>query len=209
MPSTFPLRRGMDDFQLCRKLGDCTGQGSPKALRFLEPISALAFMRSCVTNPEQERNLRLWLKTDEHEPLLENVAKELATGKLIVATLVKEGEGEGKGILRGGSGGSSTQRQQRESTPLEVERARRESVAAEEEAIVLGEEEPEKTWIEIELIDKYGKPVGNERYKLTLPDGSVKWGRLDSDGKARVERLQPGSCQVTFPDRDQEVWEVN
>ena len=87
--------------------------------------------------------------------------------------------------------------------------ARRESAAAAEEAIVLGEPEPEKTWIEIELIDKNGMPVGNERYKLTLPDGSVKWGRLDGNGKARVERIQPGACQVTFPDRDQEVWEVN
>jgi type VI secretion system secreted protein VgrG len=86
----------------------------------------------------------------------------------------------------------------------------RRSNAVQEDEIVLNQEpEPEKTWIEIELIDPNGKPVPNERYKLTLPDGSVKWGSLDDNGKARVERLQPGNCQVTFPDRDQEVWDVS
>jgi hypothetical protein len=90
---------------------------------------------------------------------------------------------------------------------LQDEMARRQQ-AQQEDEIVLGEPEPEKTWIEIELVDNSGQPVPNERYKLTLPDGSVKWGRLDGQGKARVERLQPGNCQVTFPDRDQQVWDV-
>ena len=207
MPSTFPLKRGMDDFHLCKKLEDCNR--APR--RFLEDVSALAFIRSCVTNPEQERTLRLWLQAPDGSDVLKQVATMLVSGKLFIASMAKEGEGEAKGILRGGdgSGGSSSRRQQTEATPRQVEAARRESVAPPEDEIVLGEPEPEKTWIEIELIDKNGMPVGNERYKLTLPDGSVKWGRLDSDGKARVERLQPGACQVTFPDRDQEVWEVN
>ena len=66
----------------------------------------------------------------------------------------------------------------------------------------------ETTWIEIELLDPDGKPVSDERFKITMPDGSIQYGRLDSNGKAKIERLQPGSCQVTFPDRDQEVWTV-
>jgi hypothetical protein len=221
MASTLPLRRGLDEFQLCKRLDDCKGAGSgtPTALPFYDHMSALVFLRTCITSPEQERKLRRWLEGWPHpsstqsrdEPdLLGYVAKQLVAGKLAIATL--QAGGEARGIMRSHSEGSSasSRQQNRETTPLQDEMARRErAAAAQEEVIVLGEPEPEKTWIEIELIDKYGKPVPNERFKLTLPDGTVKWGRLDNIGKARVERLQPGTCQVTFPDRDEEVWDVS
>ena len=219
MPSTIPLRRGLDEFELCRKLEDCTqqGGGTPKAKRFNEDVSAVVFLRSCITNPEQERKLRLWLQTSPFSPvaksyegndLLQHVAKLIVSGELTVAIVGADGQPEGKGIIRSHQGGGSSGNQSR-TTPLQDEMARSQQAAAEDE-IVLGEPEaePEKTWIEIELIDNSGQPVPNERYKLTLPDGSVKWGRLDGHGKARVERLQPGNCQVTFPDRDQQVWDV-
>ena len=107
-----------------------------------------------------------------------------------------------------------------ETTPLQDEMAASEqkassAAAADEDAATAGEESPaaaeqapETTWIELELLDAKGNPVPNERYKITMPDGSIKYGRLDNDAKARIEKLQPGSCQVTFPDRDQEVWDV-
>lgn len=218
MPSTFPLRRGLDEFRLCRKLQDCapSGSGVPSALSFYETVSATVFLRSCITDPEQERRLRLWLQESPFSPvaesyqgdnLLEHIAKTIVAGELVIAIISAEGSTKGKGIMRSHQGGGS-HANQTQTTPLQDEMARRQQAAA-EDVIVLGEPEPETTWIEIELVDPNGKPAANERYKLTLPDGSVKWGRLDNEGKARVERLQPGNCQVTFPDRDEQVWDVS
>lgn len=65
----------------------------------------------------------------------------------------------------------------------------------------------EKTsWIEIELHDENGKPVAGQGYRITLPDGSVATGTLDTDGFARVQGFEPGNCKVTFPDLDQREW---
>jgi hypothetical protein len=58
----------------------------------------------------------------------------------------------------------------------------------------------EKTWIEIELLGLDGKPIPHEKYKITLPDGSTRSGDLDGDGAAREGDVDPGMCQVTFPD---------
>lgn len=70
------------------------------------------------------------------------------------------------------------------------------------------EEEKKKTsWIEIEMVGEDKKPIAGERYRITLPDGSVAEGTLDEKGLARVEGFEPGSCKVTFPDLDQDAWE--
>ena len=63
-----------------------------------------------------------------------------------------------------------------------------------------------KHWIEIQLLDEMGKPVPGEPYQITLADGSVASGSTDGQGLARVDGLDPGSCQITFPKRDQEAW---
>lgn len=68
-------------------------------------------------------------------------------------------------------------------------------------------EEKKKSWIEIELVGEDKKPIPGERYRITLPDGSVAEGTLDEKGFARVEGFEPGSCMVTFPDLDQDAWE--
>jgi hypothetical protein len=62
------------------------------------------------------------------------------------------------------------------------------------------------TWIEIELLDAAEHPMAGQRYRLTLPDGSVRDGRLDARGFARVDGFDPGTCQVTFPDLDRREW---
>jgi type VI secretion system secreted protein VgrG len=64
-----------------------------------------------------------------------------------------------------------------------------------------------KSFVEIEMVDEDGKPVPGERYQITLPDGRVATGTLDSKGKARVEGIDPGSCKVTFPALDKDAWE--
>ncbi len=65
----------------------------------------------------------------------------------------------------------------------------------------------EKSWIEIELVDEEGNPVPGEKYRITLPDQSVAQGTLDEKGFARVEGVDPGTCQITFPDLDKDAWE--
>jgi type VI secretion system secreted protein VgrG len=62
-------------------------------------------------------------------------------------------------------------------------------------------------WIEIELLDEEGNPVPGEPYRITLPDGAtVASGTLDDKGWARVDHIDPGTCQVTFPNLDKDVW---
>jgi type VI secretion system secreted protein VgrG len=66
---------------------------------------------------------------------------------------------------------------------------------------------PQKThWIEIEMVDEDNKPVPGEPYAITLPDGSVASGTLDEKGFARIEGLDPGTCQVAFTNRGKDEW---
>lgn len=64
----------------------------------------------------------------------------------------------------------------------------------------------QKTWIEIELKDDDGNPVPNERYRIRLADGSTREGHLDANGRARVDGIEPGTAQVSFPDIDANEW---
>lgn len=68
------------------------------------------------------------------------------------------------------------------------------------------ENQKKKDWIAIKLLDKDGKPVPYEPYKVTLPDGTVKEGTLDGQGCAKVTGVDPGTCQVTFHKRDKSGW---
>ena len=63
-----------------------------------------------------------------------------------------------------------------------------------------------KQWVEIQMFDEDGNPVAGEPYQITLPDGTVDSGTTDEQGMARVEGIDPGACQITFPNRDQEAW---
>ena len=68
--------------------------------------------------------------------------------------------------------------------------------------------EDKHSWIEIELVDEEDNPVPGQAYRVTLPDGTtVAEGTLDENGRARVDGIDPGTCQITFPDLDQEAWE--
>ena len=64
-----------------------------------------------------------------------------------------------------------------------------------------------KSCIEIELVDEADQPVQGERYRIILPDGTVRKGTLDSKGKAHIEGISPGNCKITFPNLDKDVWE--
>ncbi|MBZ4420680.1 carboxypeptidase-like regulatory domain-containing protein [Myxococcus sp. RHSTA-1-4] len=64
----------------------------------------------------------------------------------------------------------------------------------------------EMTWLAIELKDEEGKPVPYARYVVTLPDGGTREGTLNKNGYARVDGVNPGQCQVSFPELDGQSW---
>jgi hypothetical protein len=63
-----------------------------------------------------------------------------------------------------------------------------------------------KTWIAFQLVDDEGKPVPNTVYKVTLTDGSVVTGTLNEQGLVRFDEIDPGQCQITFPEIDAQEW---
>ena len=70
------------------------------------------------------------------------------------------------------------------------------------------EDDEEKHWIEIELVDEEDNPVPGEKYKVTMPDGSVAQGTLDQNGFVHIGGIKEGgTCQITFPNLDKDAWE--
>ncbi|HBI23675.1 MAG: hypothetical protein A2Y48_01665 [Nitrospirae bacterium RIFCSPLOW2_12_42_9] len=68
--------------------------------------------------------------------------------------------------------------------------------------------EPKTTWIEIKLIDPEGNPINGVKYRIELPNGSVKEGTLNSSGKAYIDGIDPGTCKVSFPNIDTAEWKA-
>jgi hypothetical protein len=64
----------------------------------------------------------------------------------------------------------------------------------------------EPTWLAIELKDAEGRPVPHARYVVTLPDGSTREGTLNKNGYAREDGVNPGQCQVSFPELEAQSW---
>lgn len=60
----------------------------------------------------------------------------------------------------------------------------------------------ERTWIEVELLDAEDNPIPYERYWIKLPDGTVRQGRLDAEGRVYVGNLDDGQCEIRWPDLD-------
>jgi hypothetical protein len=57
---------------------------------------------------------------------------------------------------------------------------------------------PTKTWVAIRLVDDEGNPIAGQQYRLLLPDGSPKEGKLDDSGEVWVENIDAGKCEVSF-----------
>ena len=68
-------------------------------------------------------------------------------------------------------------------------------------------EDVETHWIQIVLINMEDQPVPNESYKIELPDGEIREGRLDAKGRAYIGGLKvAGQCKVCFPEIDSKEW---
>jgi uncharacterized protein (DUF2345 family) len=64
------------------------------------------------------------------------------------------------------------------------------------------DDEDDRHFIEVELLDEAGAPVHGERCRIVLPNGSERLERTDHDGLVRVDRTIAGQCTITFPDLD-------
>jgi hypothetical protein len=53
-------------------------------------------------------------------------------------------------------------------------------------------------YAELVFKDEDGKILANKEYKAYLPTGEIKKGKLDSSGKAKIEKLPPGKIKVSF-----------
>ena len=87
------------------------------------------------------------------------------------------------------------------------------AATVEELEIEPGEFEPvvvverETTWIGLELVDEMDQPVASEHFEITGPDGRVRRGRTDANGRARISGIPPGTYQISFPRLDEDAWE--
>ena len=64
-----------------------------------------------------------------------------------------------------------------------------------------------QTWIELEIVFEDGSPFpGN--CVVELPGGVRSEGPPDEQGVVRIERIDPGTCKVSFPDLDATAWKV-
>ena len=67
--------------------------------------------------------------------------------------------------------------------------------------------DPTKTaWIEVRMVDEQGGPVASQRVRLTAPDGAVREGFTNADGLLRIDGIDPGECEVSFPDLDRDAY---
>ena len=62
-------------------------------------------------------------------------------------------------------------------------------------------------FVEVEMVGEDGKGVAGVEYLLTLPDGSEVSGYTNSLGLIRIDGIDAGNCQITFPKLDKEAWE--
>lgn len=71
------------------------------------------------------------------------------------------------------------------------------------------QDQPAEThWIGIELKDEEGNPVADESFRVKLADGSIKSGRLDAEGKARIEDVPAGKHEINFPRLHGDDWKA-
>lgn len=62
------------------------------------------------------------------------------------------------------------------------------------------------TWIEVRLVDTENQPVAGERYRVRMPDQSIREGSLNEEGKVRFNGIPAGQCQVCFPEIHGSEW---
>ncbi len=57
-------------------------------------------------------------------------------------------------------------------------------------------------WLELEVLDHRGEPLVEEPYVLITPGGVRRRGVTDAQGRARIEHVESGRCEVWLPRRE-------
>lgn len=71
-----------------------------------------------------------------------------------------------------------------------------------------GKPDPKKpSWIEVELVGEDNKGIPGEAFKVIASDGSEYGGTTNELGVGRVQGIEPGSYDITFPRLDRQAWE--
>jgi hypothetical protein len=114
-----------------------------------------------------------------HDAALHTVARGLADGQLR-AYVVKQNEGGGKAPV------------------------------PDKPKTIPPPKQDKKTFVAIQLLtdEAEPKPVPFKRYRIELPDASVREGQLDQNGAAQINDIDPGTCKVSFPDFDGADWKA-
>jgi hypothetical protein len=158
-------------------------------LQFQDIPSAVEFLRRFKDDPIHMASLRACVAADSHdvhrldaEQVLARFASLLVTGRTV---MIRSAE-----LLMGGPR-SELEPDEQKSEAKEPAKARTPKP---------------KSWVEINLKDAKGDPVAGERYRIKLPDGSIQDGTLDAFGHAEYYEINRGSCEVSFPDLEDEEW---
>ena len=56
--------------------------------------------------------------------------------------------------------------------------------------------------LELKLVDQDGKAIGNVGYKVFLPNGKIISGKLDGNGKAKIDDVPPGQVRVAYDHKE-------
>ncbi len=162
---------------------------SDTVLQFRDHSSAVNFLKSFKSNTSLLTTLRsiasehlLDVHRMSSDQILNHVGSLLVTGqiRILKSVHVPRSRGKDSSVEEPGQQAAAEPSQQQEKT----------------------------SWIEIYLRDDNGEPVPGERYRIKLPDASVQEGNLDEFGHAEYYGINPGSCQVGFPELEDEDWEL-
>ena len=180
------LRRGSQTIELIPRHETPTAD---TVLVFHDTLSALDFLHTFMYDPLSMMTLRSSLteelpSTDlaglDDQEVLEQLASRLVYGNLRIVPFAPSQPA----IQAGGAA---------QATPA-VEEEEEEEQAAGAAA------EQRTSWVGIKLVDEEGSPAAGEKYRIVLPNGSIREGQLDASGQVRINDIEPGTCQVSFPD---------
>ena len=65
----------------------------------------------------------------------------------------------------------------------------------------------EQSMIVCALHDEEGNPMKDIKYEIILPDGNIRKGATDSNGKVLLTGIPVGRCKVSFPDLHSSEWD--
>ena len=67
-------------------------------------------------------------------------------------------------------------------------------------------QEPEKSFVEFEVLDRVGEPKSDLKFELVLPGGEIKKGSLDSSGKVREDSIPIGNATLFLEGLNSARW---